>query len=54
MLKEKYPDSIELVGYKCEKGHKRIHNNFKLSETKKTIENYIQNFTQIKIGETIR
>ena len=42
-LKEIYPDTVELVGYKCGNGHDTIHDDCKLDETKKIIENYIQN-----------
>ena len=42
-LKEKYPDTVELIGYKCGKGHGTAHNDCKLSKTKKIIENYFQN-----------
>ena len=43
VLKEKYPDTVELVGYKCSKGHGTAHNDCKLNKTKKIIENYFQN-----------
>ena len=42
-LKEKYPDSVELVGYKCGKGHNTAHNDCGLSKTKKIIKNYFEN-----------
>ena len=42
-LKEKYPNTVELVGYKCGKGHNTAHNDCKLSKTKKIIKNYFQN-----------
>ena len=42
-LKEKYPNSIELIGYKCGKGHSTVDNDCKIKKTKKIIKNYFQN-----------
>jgi hypothetical protein len=41
-LKEKYPDTVELVGYKCGNGHSTINNDCRLSKTKKIIKNYFE------------
>jgi predicted peptidase len=42
-LIEKYPDSVELVGYKCGNGHGTMNNDCRLSKTKKIIKNYFEN-----------
>ena len=36
-LTEKYPNSVKLVSYKCGNGHYTLHNDCKLSKTKKQI-----------------
>ena len=42
-LIEKYPDSVELVGYKCGNGHGTMNNDCRLNKTKKIIKNYFEN-----------
>ena len=42
-LIEKYPNSVELVGYKCGNGHDTTHNDCRLSKTKKIIKAYFEN-----------
>ena len=42
-LIEKYPDSVELIGYKCGNGHGTMNNDCRLSKTKKIIKNYFEN-----------
>jgi hypothetical protein len=42
-LKEKYPNSVELISYKCGKGHFTVHKDCKLNKTKKIIKNYFVN-----------
>ena len=42
-LLEKYPNSVELVGYKCGKGHYTAQYDCKLSETKKKIKAFFEN-----------
>jgi len=44
-LKEKYPDSVELVGYKCGKGHNTMNNDCRLNKTKNIIKNYFKKST---------
>ena len=41
-LKEKYPDSVNLISYKCGKGHNTYEKDCKLNETKKIIKSYVQ------------
>ena len=42
-LKEKYPNSVKLVGYKCGKGHYTIDDDCQINKTKKIIKNYFEN-----------
>ena len=42
-LKEKYPTSIKLIGYKCGKGHSTVDEDCKIKKTKEIIKNYFQN-----------
>ena len=42
-LPKKYPNSVELVGYKCGKGHYTVQYDCKLSETKKKIKAFFEN-----------
>jgi len=42
-LTEKYPNSVKLVSYKCGNGHYTLHNDCKLSKTKKLIKEYFKN-----------
>ena len=42
-LKKKYPSSVKLVGYTCNQGHGTMHNDCKITKTKKIIKNYIEN-----------
>ena len=42
-LKEKYPSSVKLVGYTCNKGHYTMHNDCKITKTKKIIKSYVEN-----------
>jgi predicted esterase len=41
-LKEKYPNSVELVGYKCGKGHNTTNNDCRFNKTKQSIKNYFE------------
>ena len=41
-LKEKYPDTVNLVSYKCGEGHNTYEKDCKLEETKKIIKNYVE------------
>ena len=41
-LKEKYPNSVELVGYKCGKGHSTARKDCRINKTKKIIRDYIE------------
>jgi len=42
-LVEKYPNTVELVGYNCGEGHNTSHNDCRLSKTKKKIKAYFEN-----------
>ena len=41
-LKEKYPTSIELIGYKCGSGHSTVDKDCKIKKTKEIIKNYFK------------
>ena len=42
-LKEKYPNSVEMVGYKCGNGHNTGFDDCRFSNTTKKIKNYFEN-----------
>ena len=42
-LKEKYPNSVEIVSYNCGNGHSTGYNDCRISDTKKIIKNYLEN-----------
>ena len=42
-IKEKYPNTVEMVSYNCGKGHNTGYNDCKISETKKIIKRYLEN-----------
>jgi len=41
-LKENYPNSVELIGYKCGNGHSTARKDCRLKKTKKIIKEYIE------------
>ncbi len=41
-LKEKYPNSVEIVGYKCGNGHSTTYNDCRFDKTKQTIKKYFE------------
>tara|TARA_B100001057_G_scaffold86054_1_gene81929 strand:- start:649 stop:1818 length:1170 start_codon:yes stop_codon:yes gene_type:complete len=41
-LKEKYPNSVEMVGYKCGNGHSTAYNDCRFDKTKQIIKKYFE------------
>ena len=41
-LKEKYPNSVEMVGYKCGNGHSTTYNDCRFDKTKQIIKKYFE------------
>ena len=41
-LKEKYPNSVEMVGYKCRNGHNTAYNDCRFDTTKQIIKKYFE------------
>ena len=41
-LKKKYPNSVEMVGYNCRKGHNTSYNDCRFDKTKKIIKKYFE------------